>query len=286
MSILIPKKLHLTCKNKITIDNNKIWKECLQKYKLIYTDYEIKVYDNQDIYNIIEKEYPEYLEKIRQIKVGAVLADIFRYLILYLEGGIYSDLDCEPLKKIDTLFTNQPYYHGDKLRNNNFYVYPNNKKLVDNKWDFYNNPCDNCNLISKDEIDTYQCLGHVIPVNKSILLSYEFHKDWHPNCNNINVCQWFMISKPKQPIFLKMFMHCIENIDKLINLDKKSENYLTDVLTTSGPLKFSLFILNGEYDDDIFILPNDFFCAGSCWDYTVPVTRNSYIKHRFTGTWR
>ena len=65
-------------------------------------------------------------------------------------------------------------------------------------------------------------------------------------CNNINVCQWFMISKPKQPIFLKMFMHCIENIDKLINLDKKSENYLTDVLTTSGPLKFSLFILNGE----------------------------------------
>jgi mannosyltransferase OCH1-like enzyme len=94
----IPKKIHLTCKNKDNIDNV-IWKKCLEKYKLVYPDYEIIVYGNEDIYNIIEKHYPEYLDKIKQIKIGALLADIFRYLILYLEGGIYSDFDCEPIKK-------------------------------------------------------------------------------------------------------------------------------------------------------------------------------------------
>ena len=102
--INIPKKIHLTCKNKNNIDNI-IWEECLQKYRLIYPDYEIIIYDNEDIYNIIQKYYPEYLYKIKKIKIGAILADIFRYLILYLEGGIYSDLDCMPLKKIDTIPT-------------------------------------------------------------------------------------------------------------------------------------------------------------------------------------
>ena len=66
----------------------------------MYTDYEIIIYDNNDIYNIVEKNFPEYLGKIKQITIGAVLADIFRYLILYLEGGIYLDLDCDPIKHI------------------------------------------------------------------------------------------------------------------------------------------------------------------------------------------
>ena len=77
----IPKKIHLTCKDKNNIDNI-IWKECLENYKLIYPDYEIIIYDNEDIYKIIENNFPEYLEKIKQIKIGAIVADIFRYLIL------------------------------------------------------------------------------------------------------------------------------------------------------------------------------------------------------------
>ena len=119
----IPKKIHLTCKDKNNIDNP-IWKECLNKYKLMYPDYEIIIYGDEDIYKIIEKYYPEFLNKIKQIKIGAVLADIFRYLILYLEGGVYSDLDCEPLKRIDEL--TEPifkYYHGDENRDNNYWIY-------------------------------------------------------------------------------------------------------------------------------------------------------------------
>ena len=33
----------------------------------MYTDYEIIIYDNNDIYNIVEKNFPEYLGKIKQI---------------------------------------------------------------------------------------------------------------------------------------------------------------------------------------------------------------------------
>ena len=64
----IPKKIHLTCKDKHNIDNP-VWKKCLDKYKSMYSDYEIIIHDNEDIYNMIETYYPEYLSKIKQIKI-------------------------------------------------------------------------------------------------------------------------------------------------------------------------------------------------------------------------
>ena len=178
----IPKKIHLTCKNKNNI-NNIVWKKCLEKYKLIYPDYEIIIYDNEDIYNIIQKYYPEYLLKVKQIKIGAILADIFRYLILYLEGGIYSDFDCEPIKRIDELLNpNFKYYHSGNNKSNS--------------------------------------MGNI-----STILGYEFHSDFVNRfvnkewCyNNCLICQWFMITEPKQDIFIKVFNTIMNNIDSIINI--------------------------------------------------------------------
>jgi len=98
----LEKIIHMTCKEINNIENI-IWRECLSRFNELYSDYTIKLYGNVDIYTLINKYYPEHLDNVKKIEVGAVLADIFRYLILYLEGGIYSDMDVEPLKKIDNL---------------------------------------------------------------------------------------------------------------------------------------------------------------------------------------
>ena len=45
----IPKKIHLTCKDKNNIDDP-VWKKCLDKYKSMYSDYEIIIHDNEDIF--------------------------------------------------------------------------------------------------------------------------------------------------------------------------------------------------------------------------------------------
>jgi hypothetical protein len=258
----------------------------------MYPDYEIIIYDNDDIYNIIEKMYPEYLEKIKQITIGAVLADVFRYLILYLEGGIYSDMDCEPIKRIDDLLNNNfIYYHGCELRNNNFYIYKKNVKLIDRRWDSYNNKCNNSILIKQeDKIDTYKCMGHNIG-NPSTILCYEWHKDWYNMTKytsndiwcykNVGICQWFIITESKQDIFLKMFLYCMGKLDILINLDKNKPSFHYDVINNCGPLGFTKIVLD-NLTDKICILPCEFFCT--TW-HAVPITRNSYIKHLFTGTW-
>jgi hypothetical protein len=293
----IPKKLHLTCKNKTTLDNNYIWKNCYEKYKEIYDDYNIILYDNEDIYNLINKHYPEYLDKIKQIKIGAILADIFRYLILYLEGGIYSDLDCEPLKKIDPLLKEgYTYYHG--LDDNLFYIYPKTKSIVDRRHDFYLNPCNNCKLLSADNLLKYKCLGHKIENTYSTFLCYEFHKDWHSNYpvteakynffsdkwtyKNVGITEWFMVTEPGQEIFLKAFMKCMENLDDLISLEKNDKDFHFKVINGCANLLFTKIVVD-NCTDKIKILPSDFFCANS--GCIVPVTNNSYVKHLFTKSW-
>jgi len=285
-----PKKIHFTCKDKNNI-TNPIWIDCLKKYRNMYKDYEIIIHDNADIYNIVEKHYPEYLVQIKQIKIGAVLADVFRYLILYLEGGIYSDLDCEPIKRVDVLFQKDyQHFHGNQV--NNFFIYKN-KKIINNKWDFYRNVCNNSKIVNiSNNPVVMKCLGHKINVETtSSILCYEFHKDWlSENITNNNkwsykgvgICQWFMISKPKQDIFLKMFMYCMGHINQLINLNRNND-YHYNVINMSGPLGFTKIVMD-NLNDKIKILPSDFFCCGA-WNNTVPATKNSFVKHKFTGSW-
>ena len=322
----LPKLIHFAallpaCKDKHDI-TNPVWRDCLKKYHDMYSpEYEIRVHDNLDIYAIVETHFPQYLEKIKKITVGAVLADVFRYLILYLEGGIYSDLDCEPLKHVGALLdSDYRYFHGDEDRGNAFFVYADPAKISNKRWDYCSNPCDN-SAFSRDiamnrspsprtpclsvsghlsafaEPTAMKCLGHGLGVGAvSTILCYEFHEDWINNAYFLNddrscykkvgVCQWFMMTEPKQELFLKMFMHCMKNIDRLVELspDNRGGDFQHTVLSTCGPLAFTKMAVD-ESGSNILFLPSDFFCCGS-FNNSVPLTKNSFVKHLFTNSWR
>ena len=81
----------------------------------------------------------------------------------------------------------------------------------------------------------------------------------------------------------------MKNIEILINLEiprytKKFNNkeYNDLIMICSGPKLFTKIIK--KYDKGIIILQEDYFCCGS--GQTVPQTKNSYVKHHFTGSWR
>lgn len=281
---MIPKIIHMTCKDKNNL-NNQVWEKCLSRYKELQKDYEIRVYDNNDIYKIIEKYDPKNLDFVKSIKVGAILADLFRYLIIYLYGGIYSDMDCYLNKDINQLFT-KTHYHGDSK--NTFSICKNNTNL----FKYQNNCCNNCKLIDKNSYrETYKCNGHrYINENHDIIVGEELGNLWtsHVLAEDKNfigykhmVCQWFLISKPKQKFFKRCYKECLKSIkEKMNNLDKN--NYLYEVVSMSGPLFFTRMVDN-EKDAKIVILPEDFFCHGS-WT-VIPKTENSYISHQFTASW-
>lgn len=294
----IPKIIHLTVKDKRYIDNP-IWRECLNKYIKMYPDYRIILYDDDDIFNIINHFDKKNMALVKNIKKGAILADVFRYLILYLRGGYYSDMDCFPIKRIDKLSEIQ--YHGDA--NNNFNIYPLNSNLSNIACDFYKNPCDNCKMLYRIENSkmVFNCQGHkYINEKTSIIVCYEFEKTWHNEMiksskkhlwsdNNIGICQWFIGSKPKEQLFLECYKKSLQNT-KNIDINNKSTIHF-NVINSTGPLFFTKIInkyLKNDinFKDRICILPSDYFCCGSGFNNKfVPSTKNKFVEHKFTGTW-
>lgn len=296
----IPKIIHLTCKDKKNIDNA-VWKSCLQAYQSMYNDYKIIIYDDTDIFNIISTFDKKSIQILKSIKKGAILADIFRYLILYLRGGYYSDFDCFPIKRIEQLSELQ--YHGDC--NNNVHIIPFSDNLNNKEYEFYRNPCNNYiidrKINGKNPRLLVKCKGHqYLNGETSIIVCYEFEKTWHNELmasnkkdlwvdNNIGICQWFIGSKQKQKLFLECYKKSLKNA-KNIDFENK-DNYHFNVINSTGPLFFTKVINKyiNKYPDfkkQICILPSDFFCCGSGFGSSfVPSTKNMFVQHKFTGTW-
>lgn len=64
--------------------------------------------DNNDMYYVEthfgpdELDRPDIVDMYRSLKVQIIKADLLRYLIMYVEGGVYTDIDVEALKAINT----------------------------------------------------------------------------------------------------------------------------------------------------------------------------------------
>lgn len=66
--------------------------------------YRYAFYDDEQVDAFFEKEYGgEIYKAYQKINIGAAKADLFRYAILYKEGGIYLDIDSYINSNLDTL---------------------------------------------------------------------------------------------------------------------------------------------------------------------------------------
>lgn len=91
----IPRVVHVTSKSRclqtIIADGLDLWR---------FSDHSFFFHDDVSMhYLLFEKHWPEFpqLQKIlrclKHVKVGAALADIWRLLVIYEYGGIYTDID-------------------------------------------------------------------------------------------------------------------------------------------------------------------------------------------------
>lgn len=73
-----------------------IWKKMHPEYKYI-------LWNKKSSREFIKLNYNWFLKLYDTYQYNVQRADVIRYFILYHYGGIYSDIDLEPVKKIDTL---------------------------------------------------------------------------------------------------------------------------------------------------------------------------------------
>jgi hypothetical protein len=94
--------------------------ENVQKITALNPGWEHRLYDDVDIANFIESTYgPRVLEYYNRLneKYGAARADLFRYLLLYKQGGVYLDIKASLERPLDSVLLADDVYVLSRWRN-------------------------------------------------------------------------------------------------------------------------------------------------------------------------
>lgn len=127
---MIPKIIHQTWKNK---DLPPILQEIVKHNKELLTSkgYEFMLWDDDEILELIKREYPHILKIFEATKTGVQRGDIARIILVHHYGGIYIDLDIliiqDPEDIIDMNsnklhITYEPFAQTMMLYNKNDYI--------------------------------------------------------------------------------------------------------------------------------------------------------------------
>ena len=105
----IPNIIHQTYYNKklpLELQQN------LDRLKRDNPDWELRLYDDQDIENYIQTNYPKLLHIYKKINpnYGAARADFFRYLVVYRDGGVYLDIKSGADKPLNSIIKDTDQY--------------------------------------------------------------------------------------------------------------------------------------------------------------------------------
>lgn len=88
----IPKIIHQTA----PADKSKwhpLWEKCQQSWKTHFHEFEYRFWTDEDIDNLIQEHYPQFLDMYINFPAHIMKIDFVRFAILHHCGGIYADMD-------------------------------------------------------------------------------------------------------------------------------------------------------------------------------------------------
>lgn len=104
-NIKIPKIIHqiwLQGENNIPTD----YPNYSDSWKKLNPDFKYILWDQNSIENLIKQHFPYFLSKFNSYPKLVQKVDAAKYMILYVYGGIYVDMDLECIKNINNLIIN------------------------------------------------------------------------------------------------------------------------------------------------------------------------------------
>lgn len=93
-------------------------------------DWEYHLWNGDEMDKLVETYFPEYLSMYKSFPYNVQRWDAIRYMILYVYGGVYTDLDTECFKPIDSLVENVTMGIGEEPPINNMPSCKGNAFLV------------------------------------------------------------------------------------------------------------------------------------------------------------
>lgn len=88
----VPMIIHQTApKNKENWPH--LWEMCQESWKMQYPDWTYRMWDDDDIRQLIHVHYPKYASMYDALPLHICRVDIARYFMLHHMGGLYADMD-------------------------------------------------------------------------------------------------------------------------------------------------------------------------------------------------
>ncbi|MDA4846017.1 glycosyltransferase [Hoeflea poritis] len=87
---MVPKIIHQTWRDE-NIPGE--YSELVDSWKRLNPDWEYRLWTDEDLDELVGKHFPEFLEQFRGYPNPVQRADAGRYMLLYIHGGVYADLD-------------------------------------------------------------------------------------------------------------------------------------------------------------------------------------------------
>jgi len=85
---------------------HKIPEKVLENKKKFAPDYKVKIYDDKEGEDFIRQHFTDQVVDRYNKLSGAHKADLLRYCILYINGGVYADIKTEFIAPLSSLFKN------------------------------------------------------------------------------------------------------------------------------------------------------------------------------------
>lgn len=85
----------------------KAWRICLLSWKHIYPDWDLQVWQDEDVDLLVRQSYPEHWEWFSALPHKIMREDAGRAFILHAYGGVYSDMDTYVYKELPLPQTGQ-----------------------------------------------------------------------------------------------------------------------------------------------------------------------------------
>lgn len=86
-----------------------VWSVCQQSVRSVFPDFQYRLWTDEDLEAMVRESFPWFFPIYQRYPRAIYRADAGRYMILYLYGGIYIDMDMEVLRSFyERLATDRP----------------------------------------------------------------------------------------------------------------------------------------------------------------------------------
>lgn len=89
---MIPKILHQTAPTNKS-KWHPLWLKCQESWKKNFSDFEYKLWNDEQIDELVQNSYPQYWEMYQSFPIHILKIDFIRLCLMHKYGGIYADMD-------------------------------------------------------------------------------------------------------------------------------------------------------------------------------------------------